>query len=177
MVEESESAEEEIEEEVVVKPDVVSYKIAFQSGTVEKEGGKYTVRVNLYDSSMNKTDSRRLIIDENTEIREEKEKMSLNSFVYILKSLGSESFVCDARVDEKNGVIVSVSYSKKDVEEKKEEEENTSEEPEKTEEETSKNTEMEEMKLPKSLNPQQRKRILLKSPGKLFLKRLRALSK
>lgn len=136
--EEKEEAEQEKEEEVVIKPDVVSYKVAFQSGTIEKEGGKYTVRVNLYDSSMNKTDTRRLVIDESTEIREGNEKMSLKSFIYLLESSGSEAFVCDARVDEKSGILVSVSYSKKNIEkeEEKKEEDKPVEEEKEVEEET-----------------------------------------
>lgn len=137
--------EEEKEEEVIS-----SYDIVFYGDSVIKKEDYYSVLADLYDSSFNKKDNRKLIINEETDIRENGKRLSAEGLIYAIESMAGEGIIFEGKIRESDNVLLSVSYEGSFREEAEEpsEEETQKEEiipeeeaPENNEEEPHENTE------------------------------------
>lgn len=116
--------------------------------SVMKKDGGYSVLADLYDESMNVIDNRRLMINNETEIRESGERFSTEALIYAIENEAGDKIVFDGTIREKDNVILSLSFELNPPEEIVEEvgeedeneeipqEENTTENPQESEENT-----------------------------------------
>ena len=118
--------EEEKEEE---KNLTLSCSIVFYSDSVIKRAGIYTVLADLYDKDFYKFDNRKLIINDDTDIREDGKRLSADALIYLIESMAGEGIVFDGEIREDDSVVLSIDFdgSFREEIENPEEEKNPSE--------------------------------------------------
>lgn len=103
----------EIEEEEEVSKEEVKinyYNVVFYGDSVIKTQDGYSVLADLYDDSFNKKDNRKLYITEETDIRENGNRLSASGLVYAIESMAGEGVVFEAKIRENDNMVVSVYY-------------------------------------------------------------------
>ncbi len=135
-----ETEEDVVEEETVIEeePQLLSCFIIFDSESIEKDGNIYTIRGDVYSGSSKKYSRRFTMTSDETTIREDGEDLRLHSFMDVIEGLGNAEFMFDVKINEDTNTIVSVSYSKNDIDEvlKQTEDEDKGESDELTEEDS-----------------------------------------
>lgn len=127
------------EEEEEKKEVITTCQIVFYGDSVIKKSDGYTILADLYDSSFNKTDNRKLVINDETDIRENGKRLSAEGLVYAVESMAGEGIVFDGQIRESDNVVLKLSYEGSFREEAEEETTPEEENPEEVvpEEETS----------------------------------------
>ena len=130
------------EEEAEPEKDIVLvYNIVFYGESVIEKDGQYTIFADLLNNSFEKEDNRKLIINDETDIRENGKRISSEGLVYLIESMVGEQIVFEGEIRDKDNVLLSVSFDGSFREELKgeeeQEEENSPETPE--EEQTEEN--------------------------------------
>lgn len=115
--EKEEEKKQEQEKEVIISSDVVFY-----GDSIIKKGDFYTVLADLYDNSFKKTDNRKLVINSETDIRENGKRMTPEGLIYTIESMAGEQIIFECKIRESDNVLLSVSYEGNFREEVKEEE-------------------------------------------------------
>lgn len=101
----------EEEEEPSEKKDItVSCSMVFYSDSVIKKNGGYTVLADLYDKDFYKFDNRKLIINNDTDIREDGKRLSADALIYLVESMGGEGIVFDGEIKEEDGTVLSITF-------------------------------------------------------------------
>lgn len=117
--------EEEEEKEVILECQVVFYG----DSVIKKENG-YTILADMYDSEFKKIDNRKLVINSETQIRENGKRLSAEGLVYAVESMAGEGIVFDGQIRESDNVVLKLSYEgsfREEAEEEPPEEEETPE--------------------------------------------------
>lgn len=130
---EDEEEEEEEEPEITLVCSIV-----FDSSRIYKTDDGYAVLADLYDKDFYSFDSRKLIINEETDIRESGKRISKDALIYLIRNTAGDAIVFDGEIRESDNTILSISFDSSVLEEPEEEapeEENPPKEPEKTPEE------------------------------------------
>ncbi len=122
--EEEETPEEE-EEIPEIQNKIISCDLVFNPSTLENEDGVYSIRADFFDSEMNQFETRRIIINEETDIRRDGERLATEGFIYILENSGGDQIVFRGEIREKDDVVIAISFESQAVEEAIEEEEET----------------------------------------------------
>lgn len=127
--EEEEEKEEEEEPEITLVCSMV-----FDSSRIYKNGEEYAVLADLYDKDFYSFDSRKLIINEETDIRESGKRISKDALIYIIRNTAGDAIVFDGEIRESDNTVLSISFDSSVLEEPEEEtpegEENPPQEPE-----------------------------------------------
>lgn len=106
-IEEDEEIEEEIAEEEVIN----FYNVVFYGDSVIKTEDGYSILADLYDESFSqKKDNRKLFINEETDIRENGQRLSAQGLVYAVESMAGEGVIFEAKIRESDDVAISISY-------------------------------------------------------------------
>ena len=129
-----EDEEEEEEPEITLVCSMV-----FDSSRIYKNGDGYAVLADLYDKDFYSFDSRKLIINEETDIRESGKRISKDALIYIIRNTAGDAIVFDGEIRESDNSVLSISFDSSVLEEPEEEtpeedtpkEENPPQEPEK----------------------------------------------
>ncbi len=100
--------EEQVEEEKA--PKETKFNIVFYSESIIEKEDYVSILADLYDDDMKKKDNTKVKIDSDTDIIVNGERISLNSLIYIVQSLAGEQIVFDGVLNEKENVLVSLSY-------------------------------------------------------------------
>ncbi len=130
---EDEEEEEEEEPEITLVCSMV-----FDSSRVYKTDDGYAVLADLYDKDFYSFDSRKLIINEETDIRESGKRISKDALIYIIRNTAGDAIVFDGEIRESDNTVLSISFDSSVLEEPEEDspgEENPPKEPEETPEE------------------------------------------
>ena len=115
--------EEEKEEE---PPEVLNVTtmcniIFYPESVIAKDGG-YSLLADLYDEEMYKFDNRKLIINDDTDIRQDGKRLTPRALIYIIENSGGDMPVFEGEIREEDGAIVSISFEAPQEEEIPEEE-------------------------------------------------------
>lgn len=105
--EEKISQDEEPEEE---KEEAVLYSIVFYGDSVINKGSYYTILADIYDKNMNKTDSRKLLINSETDIYENGKRITAEAFFYTVETFAGEGIVFDCKIRESDGFAEEISF-------------------------------------------------------------------
>ena len=140
VLEEEEIPEEEPEPE---KDIILVYNIVFYGESVMEKDGQYTIFADLLNNAFEKEDNRKLIINDETDIRENGKRISKDGLVYLIESMVGEQIVFEGEIRDKDNVLLSVSFDGSFREEL-----NQQEETEEENEETPKEEKPEENQLP-----------------------------
>ena len=97
--------EEEMEENLILV-----YDIVFYGDSVIKKDGKYTVFADLYNKSFEKEDNRKLVISDETDIRENGKRITAEGLVYLIENMTGEQIVFEGEIRDKDNVLLSVSF-------------------------------------------------------------------
>lgn len=101
----------EEEEETEEKKDItVSCSMVFYSDSVIKKDGGYTILADLYDTDFYKFDNRKLIINDDTDIREDGKRLSADALIYLIESMAGEGIVFDGEIKEEDGTVLSITF-------------------------------------------------------------------
>lgn len=100
--------QEEIPEEE--KEVITSCQIVFYGDSVIKKEDGYTILADLYDSSFNKIDNRKLVINDETNIRENGKRLSAEGLIYAVESMAGEGIVFEGKIRENDNVVLKLSY-------------------------------------------------------------------
>ena len=134
----------EDEEEEEEEPEITLVcSMVFDSSRIYKNGDGYAILADLYDKDFYSFDSRKLIINEETDIRESGKRISKDALIYIIRNTAGDAIVFDGEIRESDNTILSISFDSSVLEEPEEEtpeedtpkEENPPQESEKTPEE------------------------------------------
>ena len=101
---------EEEEEPTEEKNITVSCSMVFYSDSVIKKDNGYTVLADLYDKDFYKFDNRKLIINDDTDIREDGKRLSADALIYLIESMAGEGFVFDGEIREDDSVVLSIDF-------------------------------------------------------------------
>lgn len=126
--------EEEEEEEETPEITLVC-SMVFDSSRIYKNGDGYAVLADLYDKDFYSFDSRKLIINEETDIRESGKRISKDALIYIIRNTAGDAIVFDGEIRESDNTVLSISFDSSVLEAPEEEtpeEENPPKEPEET---------------------------------------------
>lgn len=118
------------EEEAPEKEVISSYNIVFYGDSVIKKNGVYTILADLYNSSFEKEDNRKLVINGDTDIRENGKRLSAEGLVYAVERMAGEGVVFEGKIRESDNVVISISYDgsfREEIEAETEEEPGTAE--------------------------------------------------
>lgn len=124
-MQEEPASEEEDEKEVIT-----SCQVVFYGDSVIKKSDGYTILADLYDSDFKKIDNRKLVINGETQIRENGKRLSAEGLVYAIESMAGEGIVFDGQIRESDNVVLKLSYEgsfREEVEEEPPAEEETPE--------------------------------------------------
>lgn len=137
--------EEEIPEEEEEKEVITECQIVFYGDSVIKKENGYTILADLYDGEFKKIDNRKLVINSETQIRENGKRLSAEGLIYAVESMAGEGIVFDGKIRESDNVVLKLSYEGSFREE-------AEEAPPEEEEETTENAPSEE-EIPEEENP------------------------
>lgn len=102
--------QEEIPEEEDEKEVITSCQVVFYGDSVIKKSDGYTILADLYDSDFKKIDNRKLVINGETQIRENGKRLSAEGLVYAIESMAGEGIVFDGQIRESDNVVLKLSY-------------------------------------------------------------------
>lgn len=102
-------AEEEEEEEEILKEE--SYSFVFYPESITKNEDYLSVRADLFDTDMQKKETSSVKINQDTDILVNGERISSNSFIYIIESLAGEQIVFDGVLRTEEKVVIKLSYN------------------------------------------------------------------
>ncbi len=122
---------QEEEEPPEVQNVSLSCNIVFYPESVIAKDGGYTVLADLYDDGMYKFDNKKLIINGETDIRQDGKRLTPRALVYIIENSGGDMPVFEGEIKEEDGSVISLSFEAPAEEEIPEEvpEEETPDEP------------------------------------------------
>ena len=126
---EEEKAPEEEEEIPEIQNKIISCDLVFNPSSMEKEDDGFSIRADFFDSEMNQFETRRIIINEETDIRRDGERLAPEGFIYILENSGGDQIVFKGEIREKDDVVIAISFESQAVEEAIEEEKTSEETP------------------------------------------------
>ena len=119
--------EEEEEEEA---PEITLVcSMVFDSSSVFKRDEGYTVLADLYDKDFYKFDNRKLIINDDTDIREKGKRVSADALVYLIENMAGDAIIFDGEIRESDNTLISISFDSSEWEEETPPEEEAPEEP------------------------------------------------
>lgn len=121
IVSEKEEEENLPEEE---KEIIVECSMIFYADSVIKKNGEYTVLADLYDKDFYKFDNRKLIITNDTLIKEDGKRLSMDALMYLVESMAGEGIVFQGEIREEDNVVLSISFDgsfRQEMEEKPQE--------------------------------------------------------
>ncbi len=121
------SEEEEIPE---IQNKIISCDLVFHPETIEEEDGAYTIKADFFDQKMNLFESREVIINKETDIRQDGERLAVEGFIYIIENSGGDQTIFKGEVREEDGAVVAISFESlpEEVETEEAEEETVPEE-------------------------------------------------
>ena len=122
--------QEEIPEEEEEKEVITGCQVVFYGDSVIKKSDGYTILADLYDSEFKKIDNRKLVINNETQIRENGKRLSAEGLIYAVESMAGEGIVFDGQIRESDNVVLKLSYEgsfREEVEEEPPAEEETPE--------------------------------------------------
>lgn len=102
--------EEEIPEEEKEKEVITECQIVFYGDSVIKKENGYTILADLYDGEFKKIDNRKLVISDETQIRENGKRLSAEGLIYAVESMAGEEIVFDGKIRESDNVVLKLSY-------------------------------------------------------------------
>lgn len=132
------SADETKKEE---KNKTVKCSVVFYGDSVVNRGDYYYIKADMYDSKFERTESRKILINSSSVIKENGKRITPDALAYIVEQFSGEMIIFDGEIREDDGFAVSLSFSGSFKEEMKDETENTPQEEEKTDDSTEKETE------------------------------------
>ena len=127
VIEVEEEKEEEEEEKEVLKEE--NYSFVFYPESIMQEEDYLSIRADLYDADMQKKSALKVKINSDTDILVNGERISLNSFVYIVESLAGEQIVFEGVLNTEEKQVVKLSYNGEIGSEEINEEQEEQEEP------------------------------------------------
>ena len=98
--------EEEIPEESII----LECSMVFYPDSIMRKNGEYTVLADLYDDGFYKFDNRKLIINDETQIRESGKRLSAQALAYLVENSGGDSIVFDGEIRDEDGVILTLTF-------------------------------------------------------------------
>ena len=99
----------------------VACKMVFYGVGTRENNGEYIARADLYDQEMYQFDSRDIIIDEDTDIRQDGKRLTPQALVYLIENSGGESIVFEGEIKDEDGRAISISFETPVIEEPQEE--------------------------------------------------------
>ena len=126
IVENQEYEEEESEEEEEVpevQNTVISCGLVFYPGTIkEKEDGSYKIKADFLDSDGEVFETKRIFINEETDIRQDGERLALEGFIYYIEETNSgDKIIFKGEIKEEDDVALAISFETPPPEEEPEE--------------------------------------------------------
>ena len=122
--------QEELPEEEEEKELIFDCQVVFYGDSVIKKENGYTILADLYDSEFKKIDNRKLVINSETQIRENGKRLSAEGLIYAVESMAGEGIVFDGKIRENDNVVLKLSYEGSFREEAEEEPPTAEETPE-----------------------------------------------
>ena len=101
--------EDENEEEEEINITLVC-SMVFDSSRVYKTDDGYAVLADLYDKDFYSFDSRKLIINEETDIRESGKRISKDALIYLIRDTAGDAIIFDGEIRESDNTLLSISF-------------------------------------------------------------------
>ena len=101
---------EEEEEPPEVQNVSLSCNIVFYPESVIAKDGGYTILADLYDDGMYKFDNKKLIINGETDIRQDGKRLTPRALIYIIENSGGDMPVFEGEIREEDGSVISLSF-------------------------------------------------------------------
>ncbi len=125
IVENQEEEEEEFEEEEIpeVQNTVISCSLVFYPETVkEQDDGSYKIKADFLDPDGEVFETKRIFINEDTDIRQDGERLALEGFIYYIEETNSgDKIIFKGEIKEEDNVAVVISFETPPPEEEPEE--------------------------------------------------------
>ena len=102
--------QEDLPEEEEEKEVILDCQIVFYGDSVIKKDDGYTILADMYDSEFKKIDNRKLVINSETQIRENGKRLSAEGLIYAVESMAGEGIVFDGQIRESDNVVLKLSY-------------------------------------------------------------------
>ena len=112
------SGEDEEEEDDEIET-ITYYGLVFNSDRIfmlESEEG-YAISADLYDNSDKKVETRRVRITEETEIRDNGQRISMDAFISVIENQGGDKNVFGSEIREEDSVVTYIAYDSRSFEE------------------------------------------------------------
>ena len=113
IVDQKEPEKENLPEEEEV-PEIqnltITCNMVMYGENISKSGGVYTIKADLYDQEMYMFDSKAIVIDDDTDIRQDGKRLTAQALVYIIENSGGDNIVFKGEIREKDGRALSISF-------------------------------------------------------------------
>lgn len=112
IVQNAEDESEEDEEIPEVQNKVISCGLVFYPETAEvQDDGSYEIKADFIDSDGSVFDAKRIVLDEDTDIRQDGQRLALEGFIYYLEETNSgDKIVFDGEVKEEDYIAMAISF-------------------------------------------------------------------
>jgi len=116
--EDTEDEDDDEEEEFTI----TFYGLIFNDERIyllENEDGEagYAIYADLYDNEDNKIETRRVRITEETEIRDNGQRISLDAFMNVIRNQGGDKNLFGSEIREEDNVVIHIAYDSRSFEE------------------------------------------------------------
>lgn len=85
--------------------------VVFYGDSVVNRGDYYYIKADLYDNSFKKTESRKILINSSSVIKENGKRITADALAYIVEQFSGEMIIFDGEIREDDGFAVSLSFS------------------------------------------------------------------
>lgn len=104
-----------------VKEKNIKCNVVFYGDSVVKRGDYYYIKADLYDSGFKKIESRKILINSSSIIKENGKSITPDALAYIVEQFSGEMIIFDGEIRDDDGFAVSLSFSGSFKEEMKDE--------------------------------------------------------
>ena len=106
----TEEKEPEKQEEANKEAEIIACSIIFYGESAVENNDGYVITAKVTDNNTQRQKKKHLLIDDDTEIRINKKRVAVDSFIYLIEEKNEEALVFEGKIDEEKEYITYISF-------------------------------------------------------------------